>query len=309
MRPASAEHTSRTTRVDGDPQARSRRRRESVDGRTAHPGVAGHQPTSLPRSVDSPPSVNGGGLTVTSAPDGAEVYLDGRFAGRSPLTVPETVRRRSPRPPGEEGYLENARVVSIGAGKTAAVHVGLTSRAGQASPQQAPPATQAATDPEPLRIIVVDGDEAANIVADKIAVKPWSRSGIAGTAEWPMRSCAYDQTGAAGGPQQPAVFGNGQTEMSVLTDEAGRAAVISSRRLPMAPSTSKSRRPTRDKPRPRRCTRTTSRPPRRRARRGAREPELQFVSGERRGRRVVETGHRRARHGAAAERQSRSCAR
>jgi PKD domain/PEGA domain len=67
-----------------------------------------------------------GTITVISDPADAAVYLDGQFAGRTPLTI-ERLR------PGDhrvrvvkDGYLENARIVGVSAGKSAGLHLRLT---------------------------------------------------------------------------------------------------------------------------------------------------------------------------------------
>jgi PEGA domain/PKD domain len=74
-----------------------------------------------------------GTVTVTTDPPDAAVYVDGQFAGRSPLTV-ERVE------PGDhrvrvvkEGYLEHGRVVSVRAGTAASLQLRLTADAGGSS--------------------------------------------------------------------------------------------------------------------------------------------------------------------------------
>jgi PKD repeat protein len=69
-----------------------------------------------------------GALAVASDPGGATVYVDGQFAGQTPLNLP---RLR----PGDhrvrlvkDGYLENARVVSITGGKSSTLQIRLTVR-------------------------------------------------------------------------------------------------------------------------------------------------------------------------------------
>jgi hypothetical protein len=93
-------------------------------------------------------------LVVESDPAGAAVYLDGRFAGQTPLTLatiePGVHRVRLVR----TGYLENARLVTIKAGARAAVRTQLTAAA------------------PPLRIVVLEGEGAVNIIQQKTAVAP-----------------------------------------------------------------------------------------------------------------------------------------
>jgi hypothetical protein len=73
-----------------------------------------------------------GGLSVETDPVGAAVYVDGRPAGETPVKV-------SGLPAGEHrvrivksGYLENARLISVAAGKPTALKVNLT-RSGETS--------------------------------------------------------------------------------------------------------------------------------------------------------------------------------
>ena len=69
-----------------------------------------------------------GALAVASDPPGAAVYVDGQFAGETPLDVtnlqPGDHRVRLVK----EGYLENGRIVSVAAGKTGSLQVRLTAR-------------------------------------------------------------------------------------------------------------------------------------------------------------------------------------
>src|SRR5262245_17936588 len=95
-----------------------------------------------------------GSLMVQSDPAGASVYVDGRFAGQTPLTLATTS-------PGVHrvqltlaGYLENSRLVTVKAGARANIHAQLT----QASP--------------PLKIVVLEGEGAVNIIQQKTAVAP-----------------------------------------------------------------------------------------------------------------------------------------
>jgi PEGA domain len=101
-----------------------------------------------------------GSLLVESNPAGASVYLDGRLAGETPLTVPTiaigTHRVRVVR----LGYLENNRLVTIKAGERASVRARLTD-----------PAPQTAQNPA-LKIVVLEGEGAVNIIQQKTAVAP-----------------------------------------------------------------------------------------------------------------------------------------
>ena len=95
-----------------------------------------------------------GELRVESEPAGATVYVDGHLAGQTPLSVatlaPGVHRVRLVRP----GYLENARLVTVTGGTRAAVRTQLTAAA------------------PPLKIVVVEGEGAVNIIQQKTAVVP-----------------------------------------------------------------------------------------------------------------------------------------
>jgi hypothetical protein len=71
-----------------------------------------------------------GALDVQSEPAGANVFVDGKLAGRTPVQVatldPGDHRVRVVK----DGFLENARVVGVGAGETRSVHVKLTPHSG-----------------------------------------------------------------------------------------------------------------------------------------------------------------------------------
>jgi hypothetical protein len=95
-----------------------------------------------------------GGLRVESDPAGATVYVDGHPAGQTPVTVatlaPGVHRVRLIR----AGYLENSRLVTIRAGARGMVRTQLTAAA------------------PPLKIVVVEGEGAVNIIQQKTAVSP-----------------------------------------------------------------------------------------------------------------------------------------
>ena len=95
-----------------------------------------------------------GSLRVESEPDGAVVYVDGRAAGETPLTV-ETMtagvhRVRLVR----AGYLENSRLVTVKSGARGMVRAQLTAAA------------------PPLKIVVLEGEGGVNIIQPKTAVAP-----------------------------------------------------------------------------------------------------------------------------------------
>ena len=93
-------------------------------------------------------------LRVESEPTGAVVYVDGRLAGETPLTVGTIAagvhRIRLVR----AGYLENSRLVTVKGGARGMVRAQLTAAA------------------PPLKIIVVEGEGAVNIIQQKTAVAP-----------------------------------------------------------------------------------------------------------------------------------------
>jgi hypothetical protein len=95
-----------------------------------------------------------GWLWVESDPAGATVYVDGHRAGETPLTVaalaPGVHRVRLVR----AGYLENSRLVTIKGGARGMVRAQLTAAA------------------PPLKIVVVEGEGAVNIIQQKTAVAP-----------------------------------------------------------------------------------------------------------------------------------------
>ena len=95
-----------------------------------------------------------GSLLVESDPAGASVYVDGRFAGQTPLalaTIAPGVHRVQL---ARVGYLENGRLVTVKAGARAMVRAQLTAAA------------------PPLRIVVLEGEGAVNIIQQKTAVAP-----------------------------------------------------------------------------------------------------------------------------------------
>jgi hypothetical protein len=101
-----------------------------------------------------------GSLVVESDPVGASVYVDGRLAGETPLTLPAIAagvhRVRVVR----LGYLENSRLVTVKSGTRATLRARLT--------DPAPQTAQAAA----LKIVVVEGEGAVNIIQQKTAVAP-----------------------------------------------------------------------------------------------------------------------------------------
>lgn len=102
-----------------------------------------------------------GTLTVSSDPIAAAVFVDGRPAGHTPLTIQELS-------PGDHrvliakaDYLDHSRVIGVGAGRIGAWHVRLT------------PATQSSgASSKGLQIVVIEGEGAVNIIQQRTAVAP-----------------------------------------------------------------------------------------------------------------------------------------
>jgi len=146
-----------------------------------------------------------GSLSIESEPAGASVYIDGRLAGETPLTI-ETLR------PGVHrvrlvrlGYLENSRLVTVKAGSRATLRTHLTSPRPFNAPGQAA-----------LKIVVLDGEGAVNIIQQKTATAPVIE--VRDQNDLPVAGAAV-RFGIRSGR---AAFGGART-LSVTTDAAGRA--------------------------------------------------------------------------------------
>jgi hypothetical protein len=145
-----------------------------------------------------------GSLVVESDPAGAAVYVDGHLAGETPLTVPAIAagvhRVRVVR----LGYLENSRLVTVKAGARATLRARLTNPA----PQPAPAAA--------LKIVVLEGEGAVNIIQQKTAVAPVIE--VRDRNDQPVSGALVRFAIRQG----HASF-NGARTLSVTTDAAGRA--------------------------------------------------------------------------------------
>jgi hypothetical protein len=145
-----------------------------------------------------------GSLVVESDPPGASVFLDGRPAGQTPLTVPTIEvgvhRVRVMR----LGYLENSRLITIKRGERTTVHARLTDPAPQT-------ATAAA-----LKIVVLEGEGAVNIIQQKTAVAPVVE--VRDRNDQPVAGAIVRFAIQKG----KATFDGART-MSVTTNAAGRA--------------------------------------------------------------------------------------
>ena len=71
-----------------------------------------------------------GALSITTEPDNADVYVDGRLAGQTPANVASLAAGEHRVRIVKSGYLENARVVTLTVGEPAHLNVKLTKAAG-----------------------------------------------------------------------------------------------------------------------------------------------------------------------------------
>jgi PEGA domain-containing protein len=95
-----------------------------------------------------------GSLLVESDPAGASVYVDGRLAGETPLTLQAIAVGVHRVQLARAGYLENSRLVMVKERARARVRTQLTAAA------------------PPLKIVIVEGEGAVNIIQQKTAVAP-----------------------------------------------------------------------------------------------------------------------------------------
>jgi hypothetical protein len=145
-----------------------------------------------------------GSLLVESDPVGASVYIDGRLAGETPLTVTAigagVHRVRLVR----LGYLENSRLITVKAGSRATLRAQLTS-----------PIPQEARQPA-LKIVVIEGKGAVNIIQQKTAMAPVVE--VRDQNDLPVGGVIV--TFSIGG--SGASFG-GSSTLTVVTNATGRA--------------------------------------------------------------------------------------
>ena len=83
-----------------------------------------------------------GDLSVETDPNGAAVYVDGRLAGATPVSVSGISAGEHRVRVVKSGYLENARLITVTAGKPTAVKVKMT-RTAEASGRKARVSTRA----------------------------------------------------------------------------------------------------------------------------------------------------------------------
>ena len=132
-----------------------------------------------------------GSLFIESEPAGASVYVDGRLAGETPLTI-ETLaagvhRVRLVR----LGYLENSRLVTVKAGSRATLRTRLTSPRPQNAPGQAA-----------LKIVVLDGEGQSTSSSRRRRRPRSSKCATRTICRSPALRC--DLASAAGGPRSAA---------------------------------------------------------------------------------------------------------
>ncbi len=83
-------------------------------------------PRTRATGASDEPVVVGGALSVLSNPVGAAVYLDGRYAGSTPLTLEGVGAGDHRLRLAKDGYLDNARLVTVEGARAASVSVSLT---------------------------------------------------------------------------------------------------------------------------------------------------------------------------------------
>lgn len=81
-------------------------------------------------ALSEPSAASSGALAIESDPSGANVYVDGRFAGLTPLSLTKMSRGDHRVRLVKDGYLENARVVTAGVEGARVVRVKLTRHEG-----------------------------------------------------------------------------------------------------------------------------------------------------------------------------------
>jgi hypothetical protein len=145
-----------------------------------------------------------GSLLIESDPAGASVYVDGRLAGETPVTLPSIAAGVHRVRVVCLGYLENSRLVTVTSGAQATLRARLTDPAPQT-------ATKAA-----LKIVVIEGEGAVNIIQQKTAVAPIVE--VRDRNDQPVSGAVVRFAIEKG----RASF-NGARTLTVTTDAAGRA--------------------------------------------------------------------------------------
>jgi PKD repeat protein len=151
-----------------------------------------------------------GAISISSEPVGATVYVDGQFAGQTPIEVPNLAAGDHRVRLVMDGYLENGRLVTVDAGKTETLTVRLTARA-----------QDSAARITGLKIVVLEGEDAVNIIDKMTAVKPTVE--VRDKNDLPVSGAAV--TFMINGGRNTATFANGLRQVTVTTDSLGRATI------------------------------------------------------------------------------------
>ncbi len=147
-----------------------------------------------------------GSLAVESDPAGASVYVDGQLVGQTPLVLASLASGDHRVRLSISGHLDNSQVVTVNGGKTVTLRTRLTARAAQNAKATG------------LTIVVVDGEDAVNIIQQKTAVAPVVE--VRDRNNQPVAG-AVVRFAIQGGR---ATF-NGTRTLTVTTNVAGRAVV------------------------------------------------------------------------------------
>src|SRR4029450_12957429 len=100
--------------------------RSSVSLALAAAMVVGAGAAEIPRGSTGA----AGALSITTEPDNADVYVDGRLAGQTPANVASLAAGEHRVRIVKSGYLENARVVTLPPGQPSHLNVKLTKTTG-----------------------------------------------------------------------------------------------------------------------------------------------------------------------------------
>jgi PKD repeat protein len=127
----------------------------------------------------SPPKVSGV-VSIASSPPGASVYLDGQFAGQTPLSLSRISAGDHRVRLEKDGYLENGRIVSVAAERSYSLQVTLTRGSGAAeTATQVNPVSGGGGGSKKWLWAAVGGGAAAAVVA-VVVVKNKNKPPVAG---------------------------------------------------------------------------------------------------------------------------------
>lgn len=148
-----------------------------------------------------------GTLLIISEPAEADVYVDGTPVGKTPVSVPTAAGDHRVRLV-KGGFLDNSRVVTTSSRKPLTMRVTLTARAAPAASGQG----------AALTILVIEGEDAVNIIQQRTAVAPVVEVRDRNNQPVPGALVRFAIRNGR------ATFSGART-LSVTTDAAGRAAV------------------------------------------------------------------------------------